>query len=71
MAQPNDHVDKTPRELIRDNFLLKIKEVCKVLGVSRTELKKLRAKEDFPKPVKQTCHICFRTDDIVAWIQSK
>lgn len=71
MPKPNDKVDESPSQLLRNNFLLRIKEVCKVLGISRSQLQMLRKEQnDFPKAITITGNICFKSEDIINWINN-
>ena len=52
--------------------LLKIKEVCEVVGVSRPHIYVMMKEQGFPKPVKLSARSrAWRMDAIEAWIDSR
>lgn len=54
-------------------MLIKIKDVCRILNISRNTLYQLREKDSsFPKPIKfgekKQARIFFRENDIKNWV---
>ncbi len=55
-----------------DEALLDTREICRLLGISRTTLWRLRQRRDFPSPIRlSTCRIAWRRDAIDAWLEAR
>lgn len=68
MIQFNDVAGLVAGEL----RFLRIKEVCKVLGVSRQQLHRMRQSGAFINPKRISANvIAFRSDDMLEWINSR
>ena len=50
--------------------LLNQKEAARLLNVGRTAFWRLRARSDFPRPVKLLLAERYRRDDLLAWVES-
>lgn len=55
-----------------DEALLDTREICRLLGISRTTLWRLRQRRDFPSPIRlSTRRIAWRRDAIDAWLEAR
>lgn len=58
--------------MVSDQALLDAREVCRLLGISRTTLWRLRERRDFPIPIQLSIRrIAWRRDAIDAWLEAR
>jgi predicted DNA-binding transcriptional regulator AlpA len=67
-ASPAMPAAASKRPAFRPGTLIRLADVCELLGVSRATVYRLRSKEDFPEPLKLgSATIRWRIDAIEAW----
>lgn len=59
------------KPVLAELVTLNVHEVCKVLGVHRTALWKLRKGPDFPRPLGLTRTLAWRAVDIQRWLEQR
>lgn len=65
---PATHDFASKKPAFRPGTLIRVADVCELLGVSRTTIYRLRSEEAFPEPIKLGARaIRWRIDAIEAW----
>ena len=67
-ASPATHAAASKKPAFRPGTLIRVADVCELLGVSRSTVYRLRSEEDFPEPVKLgAATVRWSIDAIEAW----
>lgn len=57
--------------MLRNSYIIPLKDLPSILGMSRTSLWKLRRQGDFPKPLMNDNKVIgWRRESIVCWLDS-
>jgi len=67
-ASPATHAADSKKPAFRPGILIRIADVCELLGISRATVYRLRSEEDFPEPVKLgPATVRWSIDAVEAW----